>query len=904
MNKRFFVALPLVLLTLLCVTATSLLAQVTPAGTQIRNRSTATYEDLGGNSYVTQSNEVITVVLPVYGVSILPDDSGETPPVTPALTQNALPGMTVTYRYDLTNNGNDTDDFNVRPLVDAANTTIAITPADVTIYRDLNGNGIVDLGEPAVSTGGLPGSLGAPAIPSGGTVSLIVSYTVPAGASAGDVAYVGVEGASANDPGQIDTRNYHRTNVVNDAVMSANLSAAPPVVFDGDQISYSFSGTNSGNDVANGVFVASVGLTGVLIYDVLPTNPNDGNPYPVFGAPAGTPVGGTVLYLPSGSSTAGSPESWAWSTTPAAGDIAVAYITSGGIAAGQSYTFNYQVTVPGGMPAMLIPNTASLAYVDNDGGTPDPTIVVSNNAAVILGVSARHFIGPQGDAQAGTGPAYNDDITTLASASANSSVDFVNTVRNAGNATDQINIILDGLSSIPPSWSVLFFQSDGITPLVDNGTDGIVDVGPLAAGDSVDVVVRLVIPGTQPAGGPFSAVIRAQSTNDPGVTNLTTDRITTVTPAAVNIGNYDGVAGTTNDAGVNQNANAGTTVDFALDVINPSTVGDTYSLGSAFPAGWTVTYYIDANSNGALDAGENTPVASTGAVAGGAEVNLIARVNVPVGTLPGVNSVSFTATSSNNPGQSDTIGNTVTVNATVSVDFAPDNSGSATPGGTVVYAHTVTNTGNVAETFNLTYASSQGWSYIFYDALSTPITSVTLAAGASVNITVQLTVPAGTPLGTIETGTLTATDNTTGTVSDDAVDVTVIIAGNLQLTKSVSPAGDQVPGTDLVYTVDYQNIGADDLTNIVVYDAIPSFTHYSVGSETTGTPPATVTAITVEWSNDGGATWTYTPVSGGGGALAGYDANVTNVRWVFTGDVVAGASSTAGIGFTVRIIAE
>ena len=111
MSRRVFITLPAMLLLIVAITAATVFAQATPAGTQIRNRSSATYQDMGGNNYSATSNEVITIVLPVFGVSILPDDSGETPQVTPAMAQNALPGMTVYYRYDLTNTGNDDDDF-------------------------------------------------------------------------------------------------------------------------------------------------------------------------------------------------------------------------------------------------------------------------------------------------------------------------------------------------------------------------------------------------------------------------------------------------------------------------------------------------------------------------------------------------------------------------------------------------------------------------------------------------------------------------------------------------------------------------------------------------------------------------------------------------------------------------
>ena len=64
----------------------------------------------------------------------------------------------------------------------------------------------------------------------------------------------------------------------------------------------------------------------------------------------------------------------------------------------------------------------------------------------------------------------------------------------------------------------------------------------------------------------------------------------------------------------------------------------------------------------------------------------------------------------------------------------------------------------------------------------------------------------------------------------------------------------------------------------IVVDPIPANTDFKLGSPSTvlGTTGMTVT---VEFSDDIAATWTYTPVSGGGGALAGYDRMVTHVRW-------------------------
>jgi uncharacterized repeat protein (TIGR01451 family) len=141
-------------------------------------------------------------------------------------------------------------------------------------------------------------------------------------------------------------------------------------------------------------------------------------------------------------------------------------------------------------------------------------------------------------------------------------------------------------------------------------------------------------------------------------------------------------------------------------------------------------------------------------------------------------------------------------------------------------------------------------------------------------------------------------------VSDDVVDVTVVTAGDLQLSKSVAPLGPQVPGTELTYTTSYQNLGVETLSSIAIIDAVPAFTQFRVGSSNIGTPPASITGVTPEYSDDGGATWSYTPVSGGGGAPANFDANVTHVRFVMTGALNPGGSAAVGVSFAVRIVAE
>jgi hypothetical protein len=78
-------------------------------------------------------------------------------------------------------------------------------------------------------------------------------------------------------------------------------------------------------------------------------------------------------------------------------------------------------------------------------------------------------------------------------------------------------------------------------------------------------------------------------------------------------------------------------------------------------------------------------------------------------------------------------------------------------------------------------------------------------------------------------------------------------------------------------------------------------TYFKVGS-VTGSIASTGLTLGVTYSNNNGSTFTYTPVSGGGGAPAGYDANVTHIRFGFTGTLgQTSTSNTGSVSFKVRI---
>ncbi|HEU4365640.1 MAG TPA: hypothetical protein VFT13_09275 [Candidatus Krumholzibacteria bacterium] len=129
----------------------------------------------------------------------------------------------------------------------------------------------------------------------------------------------------------------------------------------------------------------------------------------------------------------------------------------------------------------------------------------------------------------------------------------------------------------------------------------------------------------------------------------------------------------------------------------------------------------------------------------------------------------------------------------------------------------------------------------------------------------------------------------------------VAVVGNVRLELTVDPTGPQLPGSELTYAMRYRNLGTKSIANIVILDRVPDHTQFKVGSAQIGTPPPSVASITPQYSSDGGATWTYVPMSGGGGAPPSFDANVTHVRFLLVGLLHSGIVPTVGVSFTVRI---
>jgi uncharacterized repeat protein (TIGR01451 family) len=118
----------------------------------------------------------------------------------------------------------------------------------------------------------------------------------------------------------------------------------------------------------------------------------------------------------------------------------------------------------------------------------------------------------------------------------------------------------------------------------------------------------------------------------------------------------------------------------------------------------------------------------------------------------------------------------------------------------------------------------------------------------------------------------------------------------------------QLPGTDLTYTIQYTNSGGQSAQGFILIDAIPANTDFKISSPTSVAPSGL--NFVVEYSYDylsttpNAATWTNAPpANNGGGATTGYNALVKAIRWRSISGSLSNANpnNTGTVSFIVKI---
>ena len=696
------------------------------AGTSIGNQASATYVDGSNVTRSVTSNLVATVVQQVAALTI-----------GSPLSKTVSAGSQVSYPITLTNTGNGTDSF---AFSTAMSGTFNFT--SVTYYADANGDGVADNTTPITGTGNLA---------SGAVFRFVAVGNVPTGATSGQVDSLVVTATSnfVETPADLviaasvtETTTVTANAVINvNKAMSAVTGPSPSLAPHTVTLTY----TNTGNLAA----------TGVTLTDALPV----GMTY-VAGSGRWSVTGALVL-TDAAADLQGAGPTINYSVT---GNTVTGVINT--VAAGQSGTLTFQVNINSLLAAAPLNNTAAFAY--NDGVAAIPA---ANTNTFVFAVSQTASVTATGQ--------------TVASAAQGSTVSFSNVFTNTGNASDSFDVtVLPG--SFPAGSSFALYKADGVTPLVDTNGNGIPDTGTVtgiltAPNNTYTVVLKVTLPAGA-IGGPFSVSKTATSKFDSSKTATATDTLTAIAVNSVDLTN-GGVLG----AGAGPEAlpvttnstNPGTTTRFTLNVNNGAgSTGDTFNLAAStdstfaalsLPAGWTVTF---------RDSTE-TVITNTGIVAAGATKVVFADVTIPAGQAaiptPGQN-VYFRVLSPST-GAADRKTDAVIVNTVRSVTVTPNNAGQVVPGGSVVYAHTITNAGNVSEntgganTITLAQVHSQaGFTAIVYldvnnnnviDASDVAINSAAnlgaFAAGQSKQLLVQVTASSGVGIGVVDTSTLTAT---------------------------------------------------------------------------------------------------------------------------------------------------
>jgi uncharacterized repeat protein (TIGR01451 family) len=849
------------------------LQAATPAQTSINNQAIGLYTDGSGLPQSVTSNAVATIVQQVAALSLV--EPGD---------KYATAGSTVVFPHSVTNTGNGTDVFNLT-RADLGGDQFDILPQ---IYADANADGIADSIIPITKT---------PSLTPGETFHFVVSGVALSTATTGNTALVSVTATSQFDNTTTLTINDKVTitnNALINVVKSIDKSNGAP---GSGPYTYTLTYTNSGNRTASNLEITDTLPLGLDI----PVGPNGTNGH-------WSNSGAAVLTDTNGANDDQPGINYSYNSTTRKITAIVASVPAGG-----SGRLTFQVNIASSALPLPIANTALYKYNDGLAGLLDkPTNTVLLNVSQTL---AFTFVGQ-----------------TVASAPQGGTVLFKNTLTNNGSGTDTFNITY-GLGNFPLGTTFQLLQQDQLTPLADSNSDTIPDTGPVVAGGTYEVYLKVTLPPSAILlpGVDYHQIKIATSVKNPLQFNPADDILEDIERATVDLTND--LAGTLGAgpgpgaAAITRLPGAGNSITtFDLYVENTGPVADTYLLLSSattgfspsitLPAGFGVTFTNDAGSI----------LTNTGLILPGQKVKVKANVFIPAGTLLKNLDVYFRVISLTT-GAFDDKWDAIDIGNLRSITLNTTGSGQVYPGNAVVYTHTLSNPGNLAEggllsTVSLaTTDSTSGFtSAVHYDAndngvfdeTDPVITNLNSILGGvlptkSITLFVKVYSPAGAMIGAFNTTTLTAT--TTGGIGTPPpaatiADGTTIIAGHLKLekTQALDTNGDGVPdigyavttittgakpGTSIRYRVVATNIGTADVTDVKIIDATPAYTTYDTGDNTL--------------SLTGRATWfdgtTYheaTTVPAAGGTLKG------KISFEDIGTLAPGKSVTAYFGVKIQ----
>jgi len=839
----------------------------TRAGTVINNQASASYRDTLGVRRIATSNVVETLIRQVAAFELSQD---QRKPVSA--------GREVFFTHTLTNTGNGVDSFNLG-VGNSGGDDLDLS--NLQIYKDTDRDGLPDSYTPIVISDLLePGE----------SQSLIVAGVVPAAAAEGDAGILTLKAQSDFDStaGQFNTDS---VVVTSSAVIeiSKSISALQGSSPDGP-FTVSIHYRNQSAEAASDVVLIDALPQGMNYIPASGRWSESGGIALTDSDPSDSQSG--IRYCAYDSSCVGLPEADADTDSLSTNQV-TAVVEN--VAAGEQGVITFDVSIVSGLTAGVLFNTAELEYkagsilIDGIVSNAVPFEITAGASVVINGSNTSSTDGIEEPREVfesvfgansnlpecqltnpdpdGDGYGFENGAQCFVpNLQAGNTVTFKNTVWNRGNTTDSFDITTIA-STFPQGTLIRILQSDGQTQLLDTNGNAVADTGPLAPGSSYEIVLQVMLPpgvNGDNAGVPFGVTSVATSVNDALASNTMLNLLHNITAAMVDVTNNAQLGdplsvgigtGPEQNAVTSVNAIPGDTVLFDLYVNNTSSFPMEYNLDASIhsdfasvelPAQWQVRFVL----------ADNTVVTGTGVIAPGEFEHVIAEVTIPVQAIPATTSLYFRASNETYVIE-DIKHDEVVVAVQQSLLLGIDQEGQTQAGGSRVYNHTLANTGNTAVinvSLSLTDSlASEGWSSIIYEDTdgdgslgpSDPIVSVTdLQVGETKVLFVKVFAP-----GTAADGVSNLTELSAAWGSEvlTVTDITQVSSAEITVVKeqALDNGCDGVldsaysssvfsvePGNNCIrYRLTAINAGTENVMNVVVADATPTFTSYE-GSAT------------------------------------------------------------------------
>lgn len=812
-------------------------------GSYISNVASGDYTDEMGNVLLVNSNPVALEVQKTYSLTLVQNQN-----------QYGVVGGAVNLPHVLTNTGNTADRYTLGLM---QSSTDNFDLSNVKVYADRDQNGLPDNTEDLL--------VGSIELNAGQSLAVVIVGSIPTNVSFNQLSSLDLKAVSQQNA-TLSAQVTDTIRVVDDAVISLVKAQSTSEGNIGDLITYTLTYRNTGTATRR-----------VVLQDVL----DDSLEY----------VSGSAVWnqnstaLTDANDTEGSANTGiAYQLKPdgkslEASITAVAPLTSG--------TLAFKAKVKQGA-TNKIPNTAGFVQYDTDSTTVKLSSfsnTVIYNLAAVYGVVLNNK--SSSATNLGNPNSSPDNLVVQASLKPGQEVFFNNYVWNIGNTTDTYNLSYSSNNNnLSSCATVNFYAQDGKTLLTDTNGDGKVDTGSIsnAAVKQIQVGVSAST-GCTSSGNTINIDVVATSIASSTVSDPIRNQITalTATSSSSDLYNADqsglGV-GIVDNAGQplrTVKVTSGKAV-FPLVAKNNSTQANNYNLYASFSAidvanialtaktGFSVKFYEGDASCQTV----GKQITNTGTLGAGASKTYCAVIDVDVSQQNFTAPIWFAIQSPVNQ-QADSIKNQIESNVARLLTLTNDQQGQVSVGGTIVYAHTLKNLGNIAEGAN---AGSQvnlkvvplrndGFVYtLYYDAnkngqidsadqiisATTSLNQLLGSAGLLAQADIQLLLkvqaaPSATEGVVSQADIVVEVSDFNGIHLDNLknTDVTTVATGHLQLVKtqaanssctttnlaSLSYSTQLVsvkPNQCVVYKLTLKNDGSSVVKNVQFNDVVPAYT--------------------------------------------------------------------------------